>query len=285
MRSAIWTNIYGVVLMLPFLAGMFTKATLGKAILGTVGAAAVGAVQRKQAKKDLAEQRAYDEGAMQRMRDAASKAGFNPLTALRAGALSSFNTPGRILPPGGAAFAAQYLGDAIGEAFDKKANEPIEKYNEELRKVKLEQAKLDLSISRATLGQMAPKPDLYAPYGEFIPVRVGNNTQQLDKTVAQRLGIKPNDRLTIGDIEEIKGDLHGGIAGAVETQIWENVLPSAPLLGTPNAVKPKAPRKPPLSKQQFEQGKAVSRGRNQPRIKTTTLPPAWLQSTYEWLQN
>lgn len=150
--------------MLPFLAGMFTKAAVGNAILGTVGAAAVGAIQRKQAKKDLAEQRAYDEGAMQRMRDAASNAGFNPLTALRAGALSSFNTPGRVLPPGGAAFAAQYLGDAIGEAFDKKANEPIDKYNAEIRKLELEQRKLDLSISRATLGQLsAPKTQLNIP--------------------------------------------------------------------------------------------------------------------------
>lgn len=267
----------------PLITGMFTKAAVGKAILGTVGSAAVGAIQRKQAKKDLAEQRAYDEGAMQRMRDAASKAGFNPLTALRAGALSSFNTPGRNLPPGGAAFAAQYLGDAIGEAFDKKANEPIEKYNSKIRELEIKQREAELNISRATLGQMSANSDVYAPYGEYIPVRVGNNMQRLDKTVAQRLGIKPNDRLTIGDIEEIKGDLHGGIAGAVESQIWENVLLSAPLLGTPNAVKPKAPRKPPLSKQQFEQGK-VSRGRN-PGIKTEILPPAWLQSTYEWLQN
>jgi hypothetical protein len=162
--------------MLPFLAGMFTKAAVGKAILGTVGAAAVGAVQRKQAKKDLAEQRAYDEGAMQRMRDAASNAGFNPLTALRAGALSSFNTPGRILPTGGAAFAAQYLGDAIGEAFDKKANEPIEKYNAEIRRLEILQREADLSISRATLGQLKTPKALTGPE---MPGKISNQYSQI----------------------------------------------------------------------------------------------------------
>ena len=121
---------------------------LAKTLVGAGVSAAVGNYQRKQAMKD---QRIAEETQFQRMRDAASRAGFNPLTALRAGALSSY--AGTTLPPGGAAFAAQYLGDAIGEAFDKKANEPIEKYNAEIRKLELEQRKADLSISRATLGQ------------------------------------------------------------------------------------------------------------------------------------
>ena len=145
MRSALWTNINGVVLM-SFFGGLITSII-------------TGAISRRQAKKDLAEQRAYDEGAMQRMRDAASKAGFNPLTALRMGALSSFNTPGRVLPPGGAAFAAQYLGDAIGEMVDKKANEPIEKYNAEIRRLEILQREADIKLSRATLGSLNKKED------------------------------------------------------------------------------------------------------------------------------
>jgi hypothetical protein len=122
---------------------------LAKTAVGMVASAAVGNYQRKQALKD-------QENSMARMRDAASRAGFNPLTALRAGALSGFQQG---LPPGGAAFAAQYLGDAIGEAFDKKANEPIEKYNAEIRKLEVAQREVDLKLSRATLGNLNKKED------------------------------------------------------------------------------------------------------------------------------
>lgn len=253
MRSALWTNIYGVVLMWPLLTQLFTKATVGKALLGTASSLAVGAIQRKQAKKDLAEQRAYEEGSLQRMRDAASAAGFNPLTALRAGALSAFNTPGRILPPGGAAFAAQYLGDVIGEVFDKKANEPIEKYNAKIRELEIKQREAELSISRATLGEMQKSTDVYSVYGEYIPVRVGDNVQKLEVTVAKRLGIKPNDRLTAGDMEEIKGDVWGSIDGAVQTDIADRVLVPAGFFGTPVIKQKTLPKNPPaLSKAWFE---------------------------------
>lgn len=135
-------------------SGLFTKAAVGKAVLGAGASLAVGNIQRKQAMKD---QRIAEETQFQRMRDAASRAGFNPLSALRAGALSAYG--GTALPPGGAAFAAQYLGDAIGEAFDKKANEPIEKYNAEIRKLELEQRKMDIKLSRATLGGLNKPKD------------------------------------------------------------------------------------------------------------------------------
>lgn len=239
--------------MWPLITGLFTKATVGKALLGTASSLAVGAIQRKQAKKDLAEQRSYEAGSLQRMRDAASKAGFNPLTAFRAGALSAFNTPGRILPPGGVAFAAQYLGDAIGEAFDKQANEPIDKYNAEIRRLEILQRQADLSIARATLGTIGKNTDLYSSYGEYIPVRVGDNLQQLEVSVAKRLGIEPMSRLTAGDMEEIKGDVWGSIDGAVQTDIGDRVLVPAPLIGTPIIQQKTLPKNPPaLSRAWFE---------------------------------
>lgn len=122
---------------------------LAKTLVGAGVSAAVGNYQRKQALKD-------QENSLVRMREAASRAGFNPLTAIRAGALSGFQQG---LPPGGAAFAAQYLGESIGEAFDKKANEPIEKYNAEIRKLELEQRKMDIKLSRATLGGLSKPQD------------------------------------------------------------------------------------------------------------------------------
>lgn len=244
MRSALWTNIYGVVLMDPVTASALAK--VGSSIVS-------GIIGRRSAKKDLWEQRQYDRQALARLREDAENAGFNPLTVLRAGALSSMNTPGRILPPPAAAFAAQYLGDAIGEAFDKKANEPIEKYNAKIRDLEIKQREADLSISRQTLGQMTTNSDPYANYTGTIPVRVGDNTQQLDVTVAKRMGIKPNDRLTAGDMEEIKGDVWGSIDGAIQSDIWERVLNSPPLMGTPKIQQSTLPKNPPaLSKTWFE---------------------------------
>lgn len=128
--------------------------------LVSAGANLLGGIfGRRSAKKDLAEQRAYDRDAFVRLREDAERAGINPLTALRAGALSSTNTPGRILPPPGGAFAAQFIGDVAAAMFDKKANESIEKYNAEIRKLEVAQREADLNLSRATLGTLNKKED------------------------------------------------------------------------------------------------------------------------------
>ena len=68
------------------------------------------------------------------------------------------------------------------------------------------------------------------------------------------------------DAEAIFGELGGEVTGV------GNIGDTAvnPIVKTPKIVKPQEPR-------------PTSKGRNKPRIQTKALPPAWLQSTYDWL--
>lgn len=178
------------------------------------------------------------------MNAAAQKAGLNPLTVLRAtggtgfGAYGGYGAAlrqGLVQPTISApilsktSVATQIGLGAVKGFIDYKTNMKANEHYDRLNELDLEQRQLDIKLSKKALNNK----DEYAGYGETIPVRVGNNTQQLDVTVARRLGILPNDRITSGDLEEIRGEVHGGIQTALESDIGGEILARAPGGNTP----------------------------------------------------
>lgn len=108
----------------------------------------------------------------------ARKAGINPLTAIRGGAIMPASVP-TTPDMTGFQFAAQYLGDAAEAWINKDKTESVEKYNAEIRKLELEQRQADLKISKAALGQMnAPKTSVQGP--TEVPVRDLDGKQMVD---------------------------------------------------------------------------------------------------------
>jgi hypothetical protein len=181
------------------------------------------------------------------MNAAAQKAGLNPLTVLRATGGSGFGAyggygavlQGSVVQPTIQApilsnqSVAQQIGLGALQGFiDFKANQRMNEHYDRLNELDLEQRKIDIKLGNAQLDQLATS-DPYRKFGDTIPVRVGNNTQQLDVTVARRMGILPNDRITAGDLEEIRGEIHGSIQGAVESDIGGAILPRTPGGNTP----------------------------------------------------
>lgn len=97
--------------------------------------------QRKQAIKDQKNQ-------FVRMRNAAQRAGFNPLTVLRATGGQGFSG----LPTISKAAA---FGNVAAGIFDAVRQSPIDKYNKQVRELELEQRRADVAIAKQTLGAMS----------------------------------------------------------------------------------------------------------------------------------
>jgi hypothetical protein len=210
------------------LAGLSTAAKMSIAgnVIGGVASYAAAKKQRKQAIADQDLQ-------FVRMRNAAQRAGFNPLTVLRATGGQGFT--GLPLISKAAAFGNMATG-----IFDAVTQSPIDKYNKEIRdlEVKQRKASIDNTISNtAYTGILANQAraanvDPYAGYDKYIPVRVGNNVQQLEISVAKRLGIEPNGALIPEDLTAIKGELRGEAEAIIANEVADQVLIPAPLTGT-----------------------------------------------------
>lgn len=124
----------------PLLAAIGGKATLGKAAVGLV----TGAINRGNAKRDLAEQRSYDRETLLRVREDAERAGFNPLTALRNGA-SSIGSNTYLNAP--ALSSADFVGQALMDGIDTGFNAPQ-------RKLDAETQRLQNDLYRAQIGEL-----------------------------------------------------------------------------------------------------------------------------------
>lgn len=181
------------------------------------------------------------------MNAAAEKAGLNPLTVLRAtggtgfgayGGYGAVMRQGLVQPTisapilSSSSVATQIGLGAVKGFIDYKSNQKANEHYDRLNELDLEQRKLDIKLGNAQLDALATS-DPYRKFGDTIPVRVGNNTQQLDVTVARRMGILPNDRITAGDLEEIRGEIHGSIQGAIESDIGGAIIPRTPSGNTP----------------------------------------------------
>lgn len=107
----------------------------GQVAIAVIGAGlshASAVEQRKQALRD-------QENAMARLRKSAEKGGFNPLTVLR-------NTGGQgyMSLPTFSKYAA--FGNAIRDVYSAYKQQPIDKYNKEVRQLEIEQRKADLLL-------------------------------------------------------------------------------------------------------------------------------------------
>lgn len=203
-----------------------SKVQIASSVIGGAASYAAAQEQRKQAIADQDNQYV-------RMRNAAQRAGFNPLTVMRATGGAGFTG----LPTISKAAA---FGNAAAGIFDAVRQAPIDKYKKEVRDLEIKQrrASIDNTISNtAYTGILANQAraanvDPYAAYDKYIPVRVGNNVQQLEISVAKRLGIKPNGALIPEDLTAIKGELRGEAEAIIANEVADKVLIPAPITGT-----------------------------------------------------
>ena len=205
-----------------------TKVQLAVSAVSTAAQYKSAKDARKQALEMNAKARADQDNQFVRMREAADRAGLNLLTVLRNTGGQGFTTPFVQVPSVSKAGA---FGNLISRSIDLLGQDYTEKYNEEIRDLEIKQRKADLELMpmrgklmKAQIDNLTGKTDLYAGYGQFIPVKNGVNIQELDITVAKRLGIKPYDRLTGGDLEEILGELHGNIQAGVGSKTGSEAL-------------------------------------------------------------
>ena len=113
-----------------------------------IAAAAIGGLLSYKAAKEQRKQAIADQDNQYvRMRNAAQRAGFNPLTVLRATGGQGFT--GLPVISKAAAF-----GNAAAGIFDAVRQEPIDKYNEEIRDLDKEQREVTLSIDKLKLENM-----------------------------------------------------------------------------------------------------------------------------------
>jgi hypothetical protein len=229
-----------------------------------IAAAVVGAGLSYASAKKLQKEQYTD------LRKSAERAGFNPLTVLRAGG-------GYTAVPHMSKYAA--FGQALEGIFDAYQNRHVDKYNKAIQDLELKQkqAELDLTplrgkLMKAQIQSMKGEVDSYIGYEKFIPVKVGVNEQYLQIDVAKRLGILPNTPITAGDLEEIKGEIHGGFESAVGSKIGTEVLKNAPIFGNNASIE--TTELPALGKNNLDQLLediapiiGVKKGRNRPRVR------------------
>ena len=182
-------------------AGIMSAAT-AKIALTAGGALIDTAIAKNKAKSaNAAQQAAYEkqlaqdeknralakEDASNKFSDmsaAARKAGFNPLTVLRATGGAGFGSYGgysAIAPVlSKFNFAQTFAQKAAKSFYDQKINEPIDKYNKEIRDLELQQRKIDLKLGQQALrvgsGLLAG-----GRRGGGMPEK-GNNPMSTDRT-------------------------------------------------------------------------------------------------------
>lgn len=233
-------------------------SALGSFVAGPFGGIAASAVSallgaraaREQRKQTIADQ----DNQFVRMRNAATKAGFNPLTVLRNGGAQMF---GGVPTFSKAGFMQQFVQQGYNAWTTHPANDPLKKYNDEIRRLEKSQRQADLDLTplrgklmKAQIDSLVGEVDPYIGYEGFIPVKVGVNEQYLQIDVAKRLGILPNTPITAGELEEIKGEIQGGFETAFGSKIGTEVLQDAPIFGNNATIE--TTKLPPLGKDNLD---------------------------------
>ena len=94
------------------------------------------------------------------MAAAARRAGFNPLTVLRATGGAGFGGTNAVMPVMSKQnFAATFMSNAFGQYLTDKKNAPVEEYNKAVRTMDIQQRIHDIAISRKTLENMGKVPE------------------------------------------------------------------------------------------------------------------------------
>ncbi len=188
-----------------------------------MGAALIGAKASGDAAK--ASQRGTD---LKKLRKEAEAAGFNPLTVLRATGGQGFNK-GSSGALASASFWSSFASSAgqIASQFDPH-KQMMRRYDAEIAKETLwnmkneddrQEVYLGIAQDRFSLDkQQLSNSDPYKGYGKTIPVRYGDGVYDLEITVAKRMGFKPNDLISPGELPDIFGELTGETIGALATK-------------------------------------------------------------------
>jgi hypothetical protein len=168
-----------------------------------------------------------------RMRDAAEKAGFNPLTVMRSGGAQMF---GGVPTFSKAAFMQDFVQKGYNAFVTHPDNDPLKKYNDEVRKLTLQGMKSQISldksiirsagaISRTTLGSVTgkgtnPATDertaVTTPFGTSSPA----NTSDAE-VYEQRYGEIVSE---IAGISNLIGDAYNSGVNALQEYLSENTL-------------------------------------------------------------
>lgn len=183
--------------------GALSTASKIQIASSVVGGAASYAAAKEQRKQAIADQ----DNQYVRMRNAAQRAGFNPLTVMRATGGQGFTG----LPTISKAAA---FGNAAAGIFDAFRQSPIDKYNKEVRELEIKQRKATISNTIANTAytgilakhQTEMSKDAYAGFGDKIPVKFGLKSFHIPVEMAKRLGIKPNSYVSTGEIAELFGE-------------------------------------------------------------------------------
>lgn len=147
--------------VLPAVAGAINQKNQNKAAMDAYNA------QRAAEKKDQANK-------FTDMAAAARRAGFNPLTVLRATGGAGYGGTNAVMPVMSKQnFAATFMSNAFGQYMTQKKNAAIDNYNEIVRNFDLEQRGLDIKISRQTLKNMGVKPTAQATSVPLIDPSTG----------------------------------------------------------------------------------------------------------------
>lgn len=188
-----------------------------------VGAALIGAKASGDAAK--ASQTGTD---LKKLRKESEAAGFNPLTVLRATGAQGFNK-GSSGALASASFWSSFANSAgqIAMQFDPH-RQMMRRYDAEIAKETLwnmkneddrQEVYLGIAQDRLSLDkQQFVNSDPYKGYGKTIPVRYGDGVYDLEITVAKRMGFKPNDLISPGELPDIFGELTGESIGALATK-------------------------------------------------------------------
>jgi hypothetical protein len=188
-----------------------------------MGAALIGAKASSDAAK--ASQRGTD---LKKLRKEAEAAGFNPLTVLRATGGQGFNK-GSSGALASASFWSSFASSAgqIAGQFDPH-KQMMRRYDAEIAKETLwnmkneddrQEVYLGIAQDRLSLDkQQLANSDPYKGYGKTIPIRYGDGVYDLEITVAKRMGFKPNDLISPGELPDIFGELTGESIGALATK-------------------------------------------------------------------
>lgn len=207
--------------------------SLVSGVLGIFGAKK----RRKQARSDQKKQ-------FERLREAAERGGFNPLTALQSTGGAGFGALPSSAPP---LASIDFIRDALSGVADEVTGEAAERratdrFNRELAELQLERAKGGRAadaivaapgaarVGRQTTYTVAPEATStgtlpgYAP-GAVRPVArptftsagsipvfgIGGAPETMNRRVADRLGIKPWDYRMVEDVEAVYGDEAGQV--------------------------------------------------------------------------
>jgi hypothetical protein len=168
-----------------------------------IAAAAIGGLLSYKAAQQQRKQAIADQDNQYvRMRNAAQRAGFNPLTVMRATGGQGFT--GLPVISKAAAF-----GNAAAGIFDAVRQAPIDKYNKQVRELELEQRRADVAIAKQTLGAMS-KATTMGMTGR------GNNPEATDSRTAVTTPAGTTSPANVSDAEAYEqryGDIVQEVAG------------------------------------------------------------------------